>query len=80
MRALRGRMIQPDQAPRELRAQRRRAGRKRHKETGAPAWKASDRSPRPSRLRHLDDAGGLGMGYGMQRSIVEDDEDEPEDR
>jgi hypothetical protein len=80
MRALSGRTQAREQAPREPRAQRRETGRRRHKETGAPAWTASDRSPRPPRVRLLDDAGGLGMGYGMQRSIVEDDEDEPDER
>jgi hypothetical protein len=30
-------------------------------------------------VRHLNDAGGLGMGYGMQRTILEDDDEADED-
>lgn len=52
---------------------RREAGRERHKETGEPAWESSDRVHVPVK-RHLDDAGGLGMGYGMQRTVYEDED------
>ena len=78
--AIGGKPLDAGTEPIKPRRERREAGRERHRGNGLPAWLARDRVPR-RRVRHLNDTGGLGMGYGGRRTIVEDDsEDEPHER